>query len=155
MAGDPAGPVPTSAGAAAQPRLPSGPCGRESGDTLTEERFLDIVEEAMASIPEEFDPYLENIEVSVEQYPSLELLRDMGMSSTDLLLGVYQGVPFTKRRKTWSPLFPDSIVIFQKPIEQVCGGNERKIKVQIMRTVAHEIGHHFGIPEERLRELGY
>jgi predicted Zn-dependent protease with MMP-like domain len=122
---------------------------------LTEERFLELVEEAMEAIPEEFDEYIENIEVSVEQYPSLELLKSLGMSSNDELYGVYMGVPYTKRRRSWSPLFPDSIVIFQKPIERLCRGDERKVREQILRTVMHEIGHYFGISEERLEELGY
>jgi predicted Zn-dependent protease with MMP-like domain len=122
---------------------------------LTEERFLELVEEAMASIPEEFDPYLENIEISVEQYPSLDLLKKLGMSSTDELYGVYMGVPYTRRRKSWSPLYPDNIIIFQGPIERRCRGDEKKIKIQILKTVVHEIGHYFGISEKRLKELGY
>ena len=122
---------------------------------MTEERFLEIVEEAVSEIPEEFAHYMENIEISVEQYPSLELLREMGLRSTDTLLGVYRGVPYTRRRASWSPLFPDEIVIFQKPIERICRGDERAIRRQIRRTVVHEIGHYFGISERRLRELGY
>lgn len=122
---------------------------------MTEERFHELVEEAVAGIPEQFASYMENMKISVEQYPSLELLREMGLSSTSLLLGVYRGVPYTKRRKSWSPLFPDEIVIFQGPIERVCRGSEDRIREQIRRTVVHEIGHYFGIPESRLRELGY
>jgi len=122
---------------------------------MTEERFLELVEEALAGIPEEFLSYLDNVEISVEQYPSLELLREMGLSSTETLFGVYRGVPFTKRRKSWSPVFPDEIIIFQKPIENACRGNEDRVREQIRRTVVHEIGHYFGISEKRLRELGY
>jgi predicted Zn-dependent protease with MMP-like domain len=122
---------------------------------LTEERFLEIVEEAMASIPEEFAHYMENIDVSVERYPSLELLRNMGMSSRDLLYGVYMGVPYNKRRKSWSPLFPDNIVIFQGPIERSCHGDEKRVREMIRKTVMHEVGHYFGLSEDRLRELGY
>ncbi len=128
---------------------------QEAREALTEERFLELVEEALTEIPEEFAGYLDNIEVSVEQYPSLELLRDMGLRSTDSLLGVYRGIPYTKRRKTWSPLFPDEIVIFQKPIERMCRGRPGRIREQIRKTVVHEIGHYFGISEARLRELGY
>ena len=122
---------------------------------MTEERFLELVEEAVSKIPDEFSSYMENIEISVEQYPSRALLKEMGMPSTETLLGLYRGVPFTKRHKSWSPLFPDEIVIFQKPIEEMCDGDERKIRDQIRRTVVHEIGHYFGIPEKRLRQLGY
>jgi predicted Zn-dependent protease with MMP-like domain len=122
---------------------------------LTEERFHELVEEAVAGIPEDFASYMENVKISVEQYPSLELLREMGLSSNDLLLGVYRGTPYTKRRRSWSPLFPDEIVIFQQPIERVCGRSEERIREQVRRTVVHEIGHYFGIPERRLRELGY
>jgi predicted Zn-dependent protease with MMP-like domain len=122
---------------------------------VTEERFLELIEEALEEIPEEFASYLDNIEVTVEQYPSLELLKEMRIPSTHTLLGVYQGVPYTKRGRTWSPLFPDRIILFQKPIEHLCRGNENLIRIQIRKTVVHEIGHFFGIPDKRLRELGY
>jgi predicted Zn-dependent protease with MMP-like domain len=122
---------------------------------LTEERFLEIVDEALADLPEEFASLMENVEVAVEQYPSLELLRDMGLPSTQTLLGVYRGVPLTKRSKTWSPLFPDQIVIFQQPIERVCWGDEDRMRRQIRKTVVHEVGHFFGMSEKKLRELGY
>jgi predicted Zn-dependent protease with MMP-like domain len=122
---------------------------------LTEERFLELVDEALSEIPEEFVSYMENVEVAVEQYPSLELLRDMGLSSTHTLYGVYRGVPFKKRGKSWSPLFPDQIIVFQKPIEYACGGHEGRIREQIRRTVLHEVGHFFGFSERKLRELGY
>jgi predicted Zn-dependent protease with MMP-like domain len=122
---------------------------------LTEERFLELVDEAVAGIPEEFASYMENVEVTVEQYPSLELLKAMRLPSTQTLFGVYRGVPFNKRGRTWSPLFPDQIVIFQKPIEHACGGYEDRIKAQIRKTVVHEIGHFFGFSEDKLRELGY
>jgi predicted Zn-dependent protease with MMP-like domain len=122
---------------------------------LTEERFLELVDEALAEVPAEFASYLDNVEVAVEQYPSLELLRSMKLPATHTLLGVYRGVPFTKRGKSWSPLFPDQIIIFQKPIEMVCRGDEARIIRQVGKTVVHEIGHFFGIPDKRLRELGY
>jgi predicted Zn-dependent protease with MMP-like domain len=122
---------------------------------LTEERFLELVDEALVGIPEEFSSYMENVEVTVEQYPSLELLRNMGLPSSHTLLGVYRGVPYTKRSKTWSPIFPDQIILFQKPIEMICGGDDTRIRKQIRKTVVHEVGHFFGFTDKRLRELGY
>ena len=122
---------------------------------MTEEKFLELVEEAVLGVPDEFASYMENIRISVEQYPSLELLKDMELPATQTLLGVYRGVPFNKRRRSWSPLLPDEIVIFQQPIERICGGNPEKIRDQIRRTVVHEIGHYFGISEQRMRDLDY
>ena len=122
---------------------------------MTEERFLELVDEALNDIPEEFASYMENVEVTVEQYPSLELLKKMGLPSTQTLYGVYHGVPFSKRGRSWSPLFPDQIIIFQKPIEYASGGHEGRIKAQIRKTVVHEVGHFFGFSDAKLRELGY
>ena len=121
---------------------------------LSEEEFDRIVKRAIRRIPKEIRQYLDNIIISVLQQPSKSMLREMGLPSDGLLLGLYRGVPLIERSATMPPLFPDTILLFQKPIEEVCRTME-KLEEQIEVTVVHEVAHFVGITEERLRELGY
>jgi predicted Zn-dependent protease with MMP-like domain len=70
------------------------------------------------------------------------------------LLGLYHGVPLTQRNTYYAAL-PDTITIYQQPIERFCGEDEDEIREQVRHTVIHEIAHHYGISDERLDELGY
>ena len=70
------------------------------------------------------------------------------------LLGLYHGIPLTARTHGYHLVPPDTITLFQGPIEAAAGDNPEAIRAQIRRTVIHEIAHHFGISDERLRELG-
>ncbi|MCX5815562.1 MAG: metallopeptidase family protein [Proteobacteria bacterium] len=121
---------------------------------LSEEEFDRIVKRSIRRIPKEIRQYLDNIIISVRQQPTRTMLREMGLPSDRLLLGLYHGVPLIERSAIMPPLFPDTILLFQKPIEEVCQ-TMKKLEEQIEVTVVHEIAHFFGITEERLKELGY
>jgi predicted Zn-dependent protease with MMP-like domain len=122
---------------------------------LSPEEFDAIATQAVDRIPEELREYLDNVVISVQKEPSTELLEEMGMDpEEDTLLGLYQGVALTDRSATDPPLYPDTIFIFQEPIEEMCDTIE-EIEEEIEITVVHEIAHHFGIDEDRLAELGY
>lgn len=121
---------------------------------LSEEEFDRIVKRAIRRIPKEIRLYLDNIIISVRQRPSKAMLREMGLPSGGLLLGLYHGVPLIDRSATMPPLFPDTIFLFQKPIEEACSTIE-SLEEQIEITVVHEVAHFVGMTEERLRELGY
>ncbi len=113
-----------------------------------------MVSEAIEGLPEEFLQRLENVAVMVEDMPRPEHYRDAKRGRNVMLLGLYHGVPLTKR-SPFAPLeYPDEITIFQKPLESICQSKEQLVK-EIRRTVLHEIAHHFGISDPRLRELGY
>ncbi len=120
---------------------------------LPRAEFERLVTEALADIPQEFLDKLENIEIVVEAHPGPGDY-DVHVPRGALLLGVYRGVPLTRRNAQFSPLYPDRIAIFQRNIERICNTEERVIS-QVRRTVVHEIAHYFGISDERLRELGY
>ncbi len=77
----------------------------------------------------------------------------MGMKPGQLLLGLYQGIPLTKRTTNYGLVLPDKVTIFQGPIERLCRTPEQVVK-RVQRTVKHELAHHFGISDDRLRELG-
>ena len=122
---------------------------------LSPGEFDEIATRAIERIPEELREYLENIVISVQKRPSPELLEEMEMDpEEDTLLGLYQGVALTDRSATEPPMFPDTIFLFQEPIEEICDTIE-EIEDEIEITVVHEIAHYFGIDEDRLAELGY
>jgi predicted Zn-dependent protease with MMP-like domain len=121
---------------------------------LSEKDFDRIVKKAIRSIPEEIQQYLDNIVISVKKRPSKKMLQEMGLSPEEPLLGVYDGVSLMDRSATSPPLFPDSIILFQEPLEEMCETIE-ELEEEIEITVVHEVAHFVGISEERLEELGY
>src|SRR5262249_57246807 len=70
------------------------------------------------------------------------------------ILGLYQGVPLTRRTSGYAAVPPDKITIFRRPIERVAGTDPERLRWQVKHVVVHEIAHHFGISDERLVELG-
>jgi predicted Zn-dependent protease with MMP-like domain len=115
-------------------------------------RFEQLVAEAIDSLPDDFKSRMNNVAVLVEDYPSPRDERRVARGR--LLLGLYQGQPLTRRDSRYGMTFPDKITIFQGSIESICR-TEEEIRDQVRRTVLHEIAHHFGIDDSRLRELGY
>lgn len=114
--------------------------------------FQRLVAEALDELPRPFRRSLQNIAVVVESEPSRELLEEMGLWPDSTLLGLYQGVPLPQRGFSYGNVLPDRITIFQKPIEATCR-TEDDIKEAVKETVIHEIGHYFGLDDERLHEL--
>lgn len=110
--------------------------------------FKKLVEEALGLLPSEFAQKLNNVDVVVGDNPSANQLRELGLSQNDLLFGLYRGIPQTKRG-FYSGVLPDKIIIFKNSIEAVAK-TEKEIKEKIRDTVAHEIGHHFGLSDEEL-----
>lgn len=121
---------------------------------LSEEEFAGLVEEALRDIPQPFATYLENVMVEVEQEPDAKLLAEMEIDDATELLGIYHGIPLTERSIDDGVQLPDRITVFQRNIERMCKGR-KQIIAEIRTTVLHEIGHHFGLDEDDLDELGY
>jgi len=119
---------------------------------MDRERFEWLVAKAVDSLPDEFHSKLENIDVVVENQPAPSQLAEVGLKRGETLLGLYQGVSLTKRGRHYGMVVPDKITIFQKPIEAKCK-NDTEVKAEIQRVVQHEIAHHFGIGDARLRQL--
>ncbi len=120
------------------------------------EAFSQLVAEALDSMPEEFLERMFNVEVLIEDWPTRDQLEEVGLDPRDpsALLGLYHGVPLTNRSSFYAAL-PDTITIFQQPIERYCGEDADEIREQVRHTVIHEIAHYYGITDERLDELGY
>jgi len=119
---------------------------------MDRERFEWLVAEVVDSLPDEFRNKLENIDVVVQDEPTPTQLAEVGLKRGETLLGLYQGVPLTKRSRHYGMVVPDKITIFQRPIETKCK-NDTEVKAEIKRVVQHEIAHHFGIGDARLRQL--
>ncbi len=110
-------------------------------------KFEELVAKTLNDLPLEFRNRLENIDVVVLDYPTPRQLAELRRGMT--LLGLYEGVPHTKRTTGYSMVLPDKITIFQKPIEAKCR-SEKEIAMEIQRVVRHEIAHHFGLDDEFL-----
>ena len=119
---------------------------------MNRERFDWLVARAVETLPEEFLNRLENIVVVAEDYPDPAQLAKTGLTRGETLLGLYEGVPLTKRGRHYSLVPPDKITIFQKPIESKCR-DDAEITTEIQRVVQHEIAHHFGIDDARLKQI--
>jgi predicted Zn-dependent protease with MMP-like domain len=119
---------------------------------MDRELFEQYVAQAVEDLPDFFREKMNNIDIVVESRPSAEILRMLNVPGHSLLLGLYQGVPMTKRGSHYGLTLPDKITIFQDSIERL-HKSERAIVNQIRSTIMHEIAHHFGIGEDRLREI--
>ncbi len=121
---------------------------------MERESFQELVFEALDGLPRQFRERLENIVVVIEDWPHPAQLAGLGIRRRKNLLGLYEGVPLTKR-SVWHPVeLPDKITIFQKPIEMSCrSDSDKEIMARIQDTVRHEIAHYFGISDKRLREI--
>lgn len=119
---------------------------------MDRERFQELVTGAIGSLPPEFRDKLENIEVVIEDWPSQSQLVEAGLRRGEDLLGLYEGVPHTMRDRRYGLVPPDKITIFQRPIEARCR-DDAEITEEVKRVVLHEIAHHFGIGDARLRQI--
>ena len=118
---------------------------------MDRDRFEKLVWQGIEEIPKRFLEKLDNVDIIIEDEPTEEQMRKLNLRKEVKLFGLYEGVPQTKRgHYAW--VLPDKITIFQKPIESVYPTDE-EIKKQVKKTVWHEIAHHFGMDEGRVRRV--
>ena len=121
------------------------------------DRFLQLVRAELDRLPSEFRSRIHNVAVLVEDLPPEQIAarrsqRPRSLPRRELLLGVYRGIPATRRSVFDLRAGPDTIVLYQKNIEAVCS-SEDEIREQVRRTVIHELGHYFGMDEDQLRDV--
>ena len=119
---------------------------------MERERFEALVVKAVDNLPPEFRRKLENVDIVVEDWPTGRQLRQAKLKRPEALLGLYQGVPQTRRGRGYGLVLPDKITIFQKPVEAQCRSGD-EIEAKIEEVVRHEIAHHFGLDEKTLRKI--
>ena len=110
---------------------------------VTPERFEEMVAAALDGLPAELGRLMSNVAVTVQHEPG-----------PPGLLGLYQGIPLTSRTTGYAGVLPDRIIIYRQAICAACA-SETEVVAEVRRTVIHEVGHHFGITDARLRELGW
>jgi predicted Zn-dependent protease with MMP-like domain len=115
-------------------------------------RFERLVELAMRRLPPEIASYLDNVAILIADEPTAEQLGRAESGEDDVLFGLYEGVPLTERSYLYAPVLPDRITLFRRTFEQECAG-EAELLEEIRRTILHEIGHHAGFGEDRLKDL--
>lgn len=115
--------------------------------------FERLVAQALDELPPEVQEQLDNVDVVVEEWPDPATLRRAGVRHAVQLLGFYHGVPRTKRTHNYGLVLPDKISIYRRPIE-LRSRTAEEMRATVRRVVRHEIAHHFGISDDRLREIG-
>lgn len=121
------------------------------GSWLSAEEFEDLVYAAWDDVPDFFADKVKNLAVLVEDLPTRDDLDSLNLHSPYQLFGLYRGVPLTRRGIYFGHhLLPDVIVIFRKPILHYCR-TVAEVRKQVRKTLAHEIGHYFGLDEEQVR----
>jgi predicted Zn-dependent protease with MMP-like domain len=127
---------------------------------LSAAQFEDLVGETLDDLPPFFQTHMNNVVVLVETWPSRRTLREAGAPEGETLLGLYTGIPLTQRTQAYNLVPPDTITLFQGPIERAAAGWDEgwpyleRVREEVRQTVIHEIAHHFGIDDDRLEELG-
>lgn len=112
--------------------------------TMSDDRFEELVSRALGLLPPEFTAHMNNVNVTIE---------DESDDPDGLVFGLYEGVPLTDR-SVEDVLLPDRITIYRRPLLEACG-TEAELIDEVRITVLHEVGHFFGMDEDRLTELGY
>lgn len=121
---------------------------------LTATQFEELVITALASLPPALQERISNVEILVKPWPTQAELREARVPSGHTLLGLYQGIPLTERTSGYNLVPPDTITLYQGPLEAATGGDLETLREEVRHTVIHEIAHHFGISDDRLHELG-
>ena len=119
--------------------------------SITRGKFEELVKQGIEAIPKRFLEKLDNVDIVIENEPTEGQKKKLKLGPKVKLFGLYEGIPQTKRG-FYSGILPDKITIFQKPIEEVAI-NDEHIKEIVKNTVWHEIAHHFGMGEERVRKV--
>ena len=114
---------------------------------MKREDFVKVAEDALDSLPEEFRSRIHNVAILVEDFPPSQ-----SPAQRRWLLGIFHGVPATKKSVFDVSIGPAHIVLYQKNIEAV-SSSEMEVRQQIRQTLMHELGHYFGMTEEQLRDV--
>lgn len=124
--------------------------------SLSYEEFEECAEQAFEQLPEELKSRVENVQIVIEDLPADETALRVGAKSRYHLLGLYEGIPLTRRGTHYGmyAVVPDKITLYKVNIERFSGEPDR-IENKIREVLIHEIAHHFGMNEEEIRNAGY
>jgi predicted Zn-dependent protease with MMP-like domain len=123
--------------------------------SMTREAFEQlVVDEFPKAIPEKFRERIQNVAFLVEDEPSQAVRKQEGLGRNETLLGLYRGIPAIRRGDSYGMggTLPDTITLFQKPIEEAALGEGKEVRQVVRDTIWHEVAHHFGYDEQHVRE---
>ena len=129
-------------------------------DAETRAFFDRHLEHVLDTLPQRAKDLLEEVPLYVEDYPSQQVMRKMGIRHRTHLLGLYTGIPLIDRNMEAPPVLSDVVQIYREGIlaysrRHTGELDEAELRDQIRRTILHELGHHHGMSEEELEDLGY
>jgi predicted Zn-dependent protease with MMP-like domain len=116
---------------------------------MTRREFEALVDGALRKLPRAFREKLANIAVVVEDWADDDTLNEMGIEPPDTLYGLYRGVDITRRDSSYGNVLPDTIHIYQGPIEEDCADPQEMADL-VREVVVHEVGHYFGLDDETM-----
>jgi predicted Zn-dependent protease with MMP-like domain len=122
-------------------------------DPTEQKKFARLARDAIAGLPESARRAMENVAFVLEETARGRRAREVGIRKDEVLLGLYEGVPKTKRGAGYFGVLPDKITLFRKPLEELACGDTDKLRRLIRDVVRHEVGHHLGFDEEGIRAL--
>jgi len=119
---------------------------------MTRAEFEALVDRALARLPRRFKTKIQNVAVVVEDWADDDTLREMGIEPPDTLYGLYRGIDLTRRDSGYGNVLPDTIHIYQGPIEEDCEDPEEMADL-VLDVVIHEIGHYFGLDDDTMESI--
>ena len=119
---------------------------------MTHTEFEALVERALRTLPRQFKEKITNVAVVVEDWADDETLEELGIEPPDTLYGLYRGTDLTRRDSSYGNVLPDTIHIYQGPIEEDCDDPEEMAEL-VLDTVIHEIGHYFGLDDDTMEGI--
>ncbi len=119
---------------------------------MEQERFEELVRRALTQLPEAISRRMSNLDVEVHDRPTVAQLTSAGVPAGHTLLGLYVGIPLTRRTSGYNLVAPDRIIIFKTPLERLSRSDDDLVN-RVTDTVIHEVAHHFGISDKRLQEI--
>jgi predicted Zn-dependent protease with MMP-like domain len=119
---------------------------------VTHAEFEALVERALRRLPRQFKDRITNVAVVVEDWADDETLEELGIEPPDTLYGLYRGTDLTRRDSSYGNVLPDTIHIYQGPIEEDCADPDEMAEL-VLDTVIHEIGHYFGLDDDTMEGI--
>jgi predicted Zn-dependent protease with MMP-like domain len=123
--------------------MPDYPLDMESSPVEPQDPFVEYAHDALDALPRQLRERISNVGIVVEEEPP----------PGTRLLGLYQGIPLTRRTSNYGAVLPDKITIYRGPLVRLYGYDPERLRREVSRVVLHEIAHHFGISDERLVEI--
>lgn len=120
---------------------------------MTRNEFETLVRDALDELPKEFKDKLQNIDIVIEEELNMDMVKRPGLGAQGRLLGLYHGVPLKHRTHYYGMVMPDKVTLYKQNIERECKTRGLDVYGQVKHVLQHEIAHHFGISDKRLKDL--